>query len=827
MSFSATYSSCADAGGVNIITAGLCEKIEHTAAHPFYLAPGEGSHTALTTDIVLRGKVHDNPTVEVRACVTVQALLEYLAAYSPARLSDRPWQEHDLGTHFGYSPGDPAIHYAGVTVGGAISSASHGTSILEGGWPNKVLKVRVMLPNGEIVTASKTERPNLYNSVRAGSTRLGILLSVTLAINEQLAYHEENRQYDVSAYLALTRKTIVAIDAMEEIRGRYSGVPLKEIPETAMEHVLNHFRAYDTMEHHHATLHVRKGDGRDEKFVMNILIPVGTVKNPIRWDERHVPEYKEEDMARADWTAYLDGTHYGFDGWENGDAAKGWGDALREGKWHGDHLWKSLANNPGDPELLWYADQTSQCLQHTSASADVPQLPHYLVEKHDDRISRPTPPYLKHTTMSKGQYFQGEAGCYEWREYGIPYWLAEKCLQTFIPQMREMVDGPGQDTWGRRDWRVTFRWTGVDEGAWLSPNARHPRMWIGFALPPDQEEVAGVHEVLRGWSCQGVESWGSHGWEHEVDRSDPLGGGQNNTIEQLGPDWCRFGCVAQHHDPHGKFAGGDDAQKLWTFSAYNYNLRRIVSGQSFYDACCDDDGTGDASFSTNRCMCAADIPEDSDKANLACYAVHTNKLGRHCGHGSNGAQSMSVMGNGRYPDWALSAGCNWDEIAASIGGDFADMGCTAASPPPSPLPPTPKPPPKPPSPPKPASPPPTPYPPPPPRPPPQRPDQEAIAALVAKAAEEAAALAQGESAGTPAGVIVLLILLFILVEAACLWKLYKYYANPKRAIPVESGAIPRSEDPVHMTDCHHPPEINVELKDSNDPEDGRPTRVVG
>jgi hypothetical protein len=168
--------------------------------------------------------------------------------------------------------------------------------------------------------------------------------------------------------------------------------------------------------------------------------------------------------------------------------------------------------------------------------------------------------------MAKG-HLDGGRGCYNWTEFGVPYQQAEVCIERFLPVMREMVDNKA----GLTDFHFSFRWTGIDDDSWLSPNGLRPRMWIGFATSV-HEETADVHNVLRGGACKSVEHWGANGWRHEI-VGDPLGPHSNSTIEQIGPHWCHFGCLAEQHDPTDKFAGGPDGREVWAFSAFDTQAR--------------------------------------------------------------------------------------------------------------------------------------------------------------------------------------------------------------------------------------------------------------
>jgi hypothetical protein len=452
-----------------------------------------------------------------------------------------------------------------------------------------------------------------------------------------------------------------------------------------------------------------------------------------------------------------------------------------------------------------------ECLADHSSSSHVPRLPHLLEQQYRERIGMYPEPYTTWTTMAKG-HLDGGRGCYNWTEFGIPYKQADVCIERFVPVMREMVDNRA----GLTDFHFSFRWTGIDDDSWLSPNGLEPRMWIGFATSI-HEETVDVHNVLRGGACKSVENWGANGWRHEI-IGDPLGPHSNSTIEQIGPNWCHFGCLAEQHDPTDKFAGGPDGQEVWTHSAYDTHARRIVSGKTFQDSCCGvTTGEVDASFDESRCVCAANIQEGSHKADLACYVYKSDQLIRdYCGVHREPGHPRST--------WELMIGCNWEDLEnhwTNHRGWENVGGCNQAPPPPHPPPPTPKPPPSPPPPPPPPSPPPDPRPPPPPMPPPQRPDDATIAKVAQAAAAEAAQKATEAARGLPAWTIILIFFLLFIFQAICLWKIFRHFANQAEDRAID-GAIPRSDDPVHLTHSKSRlEEMAVELRHVGDEEDVR------
>ena len=70
-----------------------------------------------------------------------------------------------------------------VTLGGAIASDVHGKNHhVDGSFSRHVSSVELLLGNGEVVSASRTERPDLFEATCGGMGLTGVLLGATLAL---------------------------------------------------------------------------------------------------------------------------------------------------------------------------------------------------------------------------------------------------------------------------------------------------------------------------------------------------------------------------------------------------------------------------------------------------------------------------------------------------------------------------------------------------------------------------------------------------------------------------------------------------------------------
>lgn len=77
------------------------------------------------------------------------------------------------------------------SVGGSISVNAHGMDHNSGAVENSIVSMRVMLPSGEIVTTSRTENVDLYETVVGGYGLAAIILDAELTITPNDVYESE------------------------------------------------------------------------------------------------------------------------------------------------------------------------------------------------------------------------------------------------------------------------------------------------------------------------------------------------------------------------------------------------------------------------------------------------------------------------------------------------------------------------------------------------------------------------------------------------------------------------------------------------------------
>ncbi len=84
------------------------------------------------------------------------------------------------------------------TLGGALSTGTHGTGGRLGGLASQVAGLTLVLPDGSLVTASRDQHPDLFDAARVGLGAFGVLATVTLQCVPAFALHavEEPRALD-------------------------------------------------------------------------------------------------------------------------------------------------------------------------------------------------------------------------------------------------------------------------------------------------------------------------------------------------------------------------------------------------------------------------------------------------------------------------------------------------------------------------------------------------------------------------------------------------------------------------------------------------------
>ena len=116
------------------------------------------------------------------AGVKVRDVLEYIAERGYA-LKSIPW-------------------FIDQTVGGALATCTHGSSLVFGSLSSQVVGLRTMLYNGTVETVTeRTHGENVMNAFRCHANQLGITLAATFEVIEESEAQRINRKVHPTDYM--------------------------------------------------------------------------------------------------------------------------------------------------------------------------------------------------------------------------------------------------------------------------------------------------------------------------------------------------------------------------------------------------------------------------------------------------------------------------------------------------------------------------------------------------------------------------------------------------------------------------------------------------
>lgn len=140
-----------------------------------------------TTDVVARGCGHstrgesltDGIALDMRGMTTVHRVGDDRVTVD----AGATWREV-LETTLPYGRMPPVLtDYLDLTVGGTLSASGiGGTSHIHGTQAANVIELEAVTPEGEIVTCSPTHRRRLFDALRAGMGRHGVITTATLRL---------------------------------------------------------------------------------------------------------------------------------------------------------------------------------------------------------------------------------------------------------------------------------------------------------------------------------------------------------------------------------------------------------------------------------------------------------------------------------------------------------------------------------------------------------------------------------------------------------------------------------------------------------------------
>ena len=98
--------------------------------------------------------------------------------------------------------------YNSFTVGGALSVNAHGRYIGHGPVSSTVRALKLVLADGSVVTASRSERPELFRAALGGYGAVGAIAEATLSLAPNERVRREDEVMPVASYLAWFRQHV-------------------------------------------------------------------------------------------------------------------------------------------------------------------------------------------------------------------------------------------------------------------------------------------------------------------------------------------------------------------------------------------------------------------------------------------------------------------------------------------------------------------------------------------------------------------------------------------------------------------------------------------
>lgn len=92
--------------------------------------------------------------------------------------------------------------YNNFTVGGSLSVNCHGRYIGHGPIVSSVMKIKAVLANGDVVTASRDENSEAFHACIGGYGAIGVIVEATLLITENVTVKESMKQMSLTEYFS-------------------------------------------------------------------------------------------------------------------------------------------------------------------------------------------------------------------------------------------------------------------------------------------------------------------------------------------------------------------------------------------------------------------------------------------------------------------------------------------------------------------------------------------------------------------------------------------------------------------------------------------------
>ena len=434
-----------------------------------------------------RARVFDKRGLKAKVTVDagekMRTMLEYVAEEGYA-LKSVPW-------------------FIDQTVGGALATCSHGSSLAFGSLSSQLVSLRTMLHNGTVETISeRTHGRDVMDAFRCHVNQLGITLAATFEIFKQDEVHRMNRfvsedhmLQEIEMISAAVRRCVdngrmdwwhscamrrFAVRNMDDL-SYYYYVPTRDAQRVKIRRVITAF-----------SKRTRSDDDDDDDDANEDDFLFSSSSSPVRVLEEYYFKASSVDAASASAQSVLNPSSIRNRLMQNDDLVS---------------VWTNLWQDALEPSL--------QSIVASNASA-----------------------YL---AMTEEQLDRNDNYPFDQAEFAVPLANAGECLSGFLDSISEQR---------QKYWRspILIRFLNA-ESALLSPAHARPSMYVNIENYKRSEEgKAAFRDAIRYLAskekCDGRLHFGKFGWDEDETYS---------LYEKYGNAYCKFLCVKDRYDPTRRF----------------------------------------------------------------------------------------------------------------------------------------------------------------------------------------------------------------------------------------------------------------------------------
>ena len=434
-----------------------------------------------------RARVFDKRGLKAKVTVDagekMRTMLEYVAEEGYA-LKSVPW-------------------FIDQTVGGALATCSHGSSLAFGSLSSQLVSLRTMLHNGTVETISeRTHGRDVMDAFRCHVNQLGITLAATFEIFKQDEVHRMNRfvsedhmLQEIEMISAAVRRCVdngmdwwhscamrrSAVRNMDDL-SYYYYVPTRDAQRVKIRRVITDFSKRTRSDDDDDD----DDDANEDDFLFS------SSSSPARVLDEYYFKASSVDAASASAQSVLNPSSIRNRLMQNDDLVS---------------VWTNLWQDALEPSL--------QSIVASNASA-----------------------YL---AMTEEQLDRNDNYPFDQAELAVPLANAGECLRGFLDSISEQR---------QKYWRspILIRFLNA-ESALLSPAHARPSMYVNIENYKRSEEgKAAFRDAIRYLAskekCDGRLHFGKFGWEDVETYS---------LYEKYGNAYCKFLCVKDRYDPSRRF----------------------------------------------------------------------------------------------------------------------------------------------------------------------------------------------------------------------------------------------------------------------------------